>query len=431
MKIAFILGRFPVLSEAFILNQITGLIDRGHQVEIYALEGRSEETKIHPDIERYQLLDRAYYVPQMPEIYFLRFLKATWLLLTNFPKDPLTCLKALNIFKYGKEAASLRLLYAVTPFLGNHQEYDIIHSQFGIYALTGMRVRDIGVIKGKLISSFRGFDISWYIKEKGENVYDELFKVANFFLTNCQFFRRRAIQIGCDEKKIIVHGSGINCHRFSFKTRHPSPDGIIRIATTGRLIEKKGIEYAIRAVAKIAKKYPNIEYNIIGDGYLMEYFQQLIKDLEVTDKIKLIGWKNQQEIVKILDKCHVFIAPSVTAEDGNQDAPVNTLKEAMAMGIPVISTLHGGIPELVQDGISGFLVPERDADAIAEKITYLIEHPEIWPDMGKAGRAYVEQHYDMNKLNNELVEVYQQVINTGKFVQPIENQQKSLVSFAS
>ncbi len=431
MRIAFILGRFPVLSEAFILNQITGLIDRGHQVEIYALEGRSEETKIHPDIEKYRLLDRVYYAPKTPESYLPRILTATKLFLTNFFKDPLTCLKALNVFKYGKEAASLRLLYAISPFLGNHQEYDIIHSQFGIYALTGMLARDIGVIKGKLISSFRGFDISWYIKEKGENVYDELFKVANFFLTNCQFFRRRAIQLGCDEKKIIVHGSGINCHRFTFKTRHPSPDGIIRIATTGRLIEKKGIEYGIRAVAKIAKINPNIEYKIIGDGYLMEYFQQLIEELEITDKVKLLGWKNQQEIAQILDECHVFIAPSVTAEDGNQDAPVNTLKEAMAMGIPVIGTFHGGIPELIQDGISGFLVPERDADAIAEKVTYLMEHPEIWPDMGKAGRAYVEQHYDMNKLNDELVEIYRQVINTGKFVQPLENQPKPVVSFAN
>jgi colanic acid/amylovoran biosynthesis glycosyltransferase len=90
---------------------------------------------------------------------------------------------------------------------------------------------------------------------------------------------------------------------------------------------------------------------------------------------------------------------------------VNTLKEAMAMGLPVISTLHGGIPELVKDGISGFLVPERDVDAIAQRLIYLIEHPEIWPQMGKAGRAYVETHYNLNDLNDELVRIYQRVSN--------------------
>ncbi len=106
----------------------------------------------------------------------------------------------------------------------------------------------------------------------------------------------------------------------------------------------------------------------------------------------------------------------MTAQDGNQDAPVNTLKEAMAMGLPVIGTLHGGIPELVKDGVSGFLVPERDADAIANKLSYLIEHPEIWPLMGKAGRTYVESRYDINRLNDELVQIYRQVLMTNNNV---------------
>ncbi|MGI8501405.1 MAG: glycosyltransferase, partial [Hassallia sp.] len=87
------------------------------------------------------------------------------------------------------------------------------------------------------------------------------------------------------------------------------------------------------------------------------------------------------------------------------------LKEAMAMGLPVIGTLHGGIPELIKDNISGFLVPERDADTILEKVSYFIKHPEVWQQMGSSGRAYVENHYDMNHLNDELVEIYRQVDN--------------------
>jgi colanic acid/amylovoran biosynthesis glycosyltransferase len=405
------------LSEAFILNQITGLIDRGHQVDIYALEGYELEEKVHPDVEKYHLLDRSYYALKVPHNYVLRTLQAMWLLATNLWKNPLVCLQAINVFKYGKKAASLRLLYTTLLFLESPQ-YDIIHCQFGIYALEAMLARDVGALKGKLISSFRGYDISWYIQEKGDRVYDELFKKADFFLTNCDFFKRRILKLGCTPNKVLVHRSGINCHRFAFNTRHPSDDGVFRITTTGRLIEKKGIEYAIRAVAKIAENYPNIEYNIIGDGNLKEHFQQIITELKIQDKVNLLGWKNQREIIEILDKSHIFVAPSVTAADGNQDAPVNTLKEAMAMGLPVIGTLHGGIPELIEDGVSGFLVPERDADAIAEKLIYLIEHSEQWPQMGKSGRAYVEQHYETNKLNDELVEVYQQLVNTGKFQEP-------------
>ncbi|MDH6086980.1 glycosyltransferase [Umezakia ovalisporum] len=408
MKIAFIVGEFPVVSETFILNQITGLIERGHQVDIYA-NPPNDTYKFHPDVEKYDLLSHTYYSPKLPQNYLLRLLKAIGLILKNFKKAPMVVLRSLNIFKYARRAASLRLLYSVIQLL-DAQPYDIIHCQFGILGLEGMILRDIGAIKGKLITTFRGYDISWFVKKHGEHIYDSLFAEGDFFMANCEYFRKRAIQLGCNPQKLVVHGSGIDSSLFPFKIRQPQASRKIRIATTGRLIEKKGIEYAIRAVAKVAKFHPNIEYNIIGDGLLKRELQKLIDSLKISDKVQLLGWKNQPEIVDILDKSDIFIAPSITAKDGNQDAPVNTLKEAMIMGLPVIATLHGGIPELVKDGVSGFLVPERDSNAIASKLNYLIAHPEIWSTMGQAGRVYVESHYDLNKLNDRLVEIYQQVM---------------------
>lgn len=408
MKIAFMVWQFPVLSETFILNQITGLIARGHEVDIYA-HVPGDTSKVHPDVEKYKLLDRTYYVPQIPDNLVWRLLKGIGLLYANYKKDPLVLLRSLNIFKYGLRAASLWLVYAMTPLLGK-EPYDIIHGQFGTDGLNGMFLRDIGAIKGKLITTFRGFDISTYVQQQGDRIYDQLFAKGDFFLTNCKFFKSRLLKLGCDQKKVVVHYSGIDCSRFVFTPRHPQPDGGVRIAMTGRLVEKKGIEYTIRAVAGLAKVYP-LEYNIIGEGPLREDLQQLIHDLDVSTTVKLLGQKNQQELIEILNNSHIFIAASVTARDGNQDAPINVLKEAMAMGLPVVSTHHGGIPELVEDGISGFLVPERDADALADKLSYLIEHPEIWPQMGRAGRAYVEKYFDMHKLNDELVEIYQQLLS--------------------
>lgn len=414
MKIAFIVGRFPVLSEAFILNQIAGLIDRGHQVDIYALEGYSGETKVHPIVDKYNLLERSHYVPTVPDNFALRCYKALGLLLTKGWKNPLAVLKSLNILQYGKQAASLRLFYSASAFLES-QQYDIIHCQFGIYAMQGkypedagvLAIRSLGLLRGKLIVAFRGWDISWYVREKGDLVYDKLFATADFFVTNCNFFRDRAIKIGCNPDKIVVLGSGIDCAKFTFKPRYFPDDGAIGIVTTGRLIEKKGIEYGIRGVASLLQQYPNLEYNIIGDGHLREELQQLISELGIADKVKLLGWRQQQEIITILDRSHLFIAPCVTAKDGNQDAPVNTLKEAMAMGLPVIATYHGGIPELVEDGVSGCLVAERDSDAIAQKLQYLLRNPQLWLTMGQNGRNFVEQHYDIEGLNDRLVAIYE------------------------
>lgn len=248
------------------------------------------------------------------------------------------------------------------------------------------------------------------MEKQGQTIYTELFGTGDFFLANCDFFRQRVVKLGCDPNKIVVHRSGLDCSKFIFIPRYPQPDGQVRIATTGRLVEKKGIEYAIRAIAKQAKVYPKLEYNIIGDGPLRETLQQLIQHLNVSHIVKLLGWKHEQEIIEILNQSHIFIAPSVTAQDGNQDAPINVLKEAMATGLPVISTYHGGIPELVEDGVSGFLVPERDVDTLAERLDYLIKHSENWAEMGCAGRAFVETHYDLHKLNDRLVEIYQHML---------------------
>jgi colanic acid/amylovoran biosynthesis glycosyltransferase len=413
MSIAFIVWKFPSLSETFILNQITGLIDREQKVDIFALNGRPPGySKIHPDVESYRLLDRTFYAPELPKNYLVRLLKGVGLVLANFFKDPLLLLRSLNVFQYGKHAASLRVLYATIPLLGKGS-YDIIHCQYGTIGLYGLLLRRIGVLKGKLVTSFRGYDISQELKKHGEKIYDELFAGGDFFFTNCEYFKRRLVSLGCDEKKVAVHASGIDCDRFFFASDRRRPDRPIRVVTTGRLVEKKGIEYGIRAIAKLAKVYPNIEYHIIGNGPLREELQQLIRDLAVNGNVALLGEKNQSDIIDILENSHIFIGPSITAGDGDEDAPLNTLKEAMAMGLPVIGTQHGGIPELIQDGVSGYLVRERDAEAIAAKLAFLIEHPQVAAQMGRAGRERIEEHYNLTKLNDHLVEIYRRLLVNG------------------
>ena len=187
-------------------------------------------------------------------------------------------------------------------------------------------------------------------------------------------------------------------------------DGLVRILGVGRLVEKKGFEFAIRAVARLIKARGNISFEIIGDGPLRDELQQLISDLGVEKSIRLVGPRNSPEIVDKLRRSDLFVATSVTSQRGNQDAPVNTLKEAMAVGLPVLATVHGGIPELVEDGVCGFLVPERNVEALADRLTYLIDHPDLWPDFGLAGRRRVEKMYDINSLTDDLVETYERLL---------------------
>lgn len=408
MRIAFLVGQFPTLSETFVLNQITGLIERGHEVDIYA-QKQGDIAKIHPDVAKYDLLSRTYHQPKMPKNHILRLVKGGQLLFTYWHKNPLALLRSLNIFKYGKQAASLKLLYAAIPML-RQQPYDIVHCHFGSIGLKGMWLQDIGVLQGKLLVVFHAIDITWDIQRLGERIYDRLFEKGDLFLPISKLWQHRLIELGCDESKIIVHRMGIDCSKFSFTPRKLPDDGRVRILTIARLVEKKGVEYGIRAIAKLCQIKPEIEYNIVGNGPLQKNLQQLIEKLNVKDNVRLIGWKQHEEIVEILDRTSILLAPSITSEEGDREGIPVSIMEAMAMGLPIVSTQHSGIPELVEDGISGFLVPEKDVEALAEKLTYLIEHPHLWPQMGQAGRAYVEEHYDINKLNNKLVEIYQKLL---------------------
>ncbi|MBE9061418.1 glycosyltransferase [cf. Phormidesmis sp. LEGE 11477] len=406
LRIAFVVGQFPMLSETFVMNQATGLLARGHEVDIYT-EQLCDTSSVHPDVTRYNLLERTYVLPSVPENYLARLIKGIGLVAKDMYRYPRQTLRSLNLVRYGMRVASLRMLFANLPRT-NPVPYDIIHAQFGTLGFRGRLLRDLNA-GSRLIVMFRGSDISQWVKSQGEHVYDSLFRQADYFLTNCDFFRQKLLALGCPPDRLKVHYSGLDCSKFQLVLRRLEGADKIRIAATGRLVEKKGFEYCIRAVAQVAQQYPGIIFDIMGDGPLRPALAELIDSLQMTEVIHLRGWQNEDEIIDTLGRAHLFVAPSVTASNGNQDAPINVLKEAMALGLPVVSTYHGGIPELVEDGVSGLLVPERDADAIAQALTTLIEHPERWPEMGQAGRAYVEAHYSLDALNDRLVTLYQRL----------------------
>jgi len=409
MRIAFLVAHFPRLSETFILNQVTGLIDRGHKVDIFA-QYIEDWTKVHPDVESYCLQKCTYQLPDIPQNYSARILKGIWFFLLIFSKAPNLLLRSFNVLKYGEQAFNLWLLYSATVLIDKVRTYDIIHCQFGTLGYQGLAFKRLLSPTPKLLLMFRGFDISCYVKQGGAQLYQKLFNEADYCLTNCEFFRQRIIDLGCQPEKVSIHFSGLDVNKFQFGSRYLKPGETVHIASTGRLVEKKGFEYAIKAVALQHKQTPNLQYVIIGDGPLKEELKKLIDELDAGSFIHLVGWRNEAEIIEILNECHIFLAPSITASDGNQDAPINVLKEAMALGLPVISTHHGGIPELVEDEVSGFLVPERNVEALVQKLNYLITHTEQGCKMGKAGRDFVERYFNLNHLNNQLVSRYETLV---------------------
>ena len=414
MKVAFFLNVFPVLSQTFILNQITGIIDRGFDVDLFA--GTIEEsTTKHEEVDQYRLMDRVRYprsfrnhVP--PAGIAAKFAKAPLVLAKNLrQKGPL--LKALNLMSFGPGAALLKPFYTTAEFLDlGLDKYDIVHAHFGPRGVQCALLKKVGLIKGKLLTTFYGYDVTRFPITRGQNVYRLLFQEADAVLCLSRVMRDQLIGLGCPEEKVVIHHLGVDTRRVAFLPRQKRSDGSIRFFTASRLVEKKGLEYAIRAVAQVADKFPGLEYKIVGDGPLKGDLQDLVRELRAEKAVQLLGWKTQNEVIELLAKADILLAPSVTAKDGDEEGTPRALIEALAQGIPVVSTFHSGIPEVVEDGVSGLLVPERDVGALVKKIDYLIAHPEIWPEMGKAGRTHVERNYDIEYLNDELVGLYGQLL---------------------
>lgn len=351
LNILVVVELFPRFTQTFILSHITNLIDRGHNVYIFAnKKGNTSDSR--DIVSKYNLIERTHY-QQIPDL----------------------------------------------------NRFDIILCQFGNLGLQFAKLKLKQNFKAKIVTCFRGYDLSGEIK-KNPHIYDSLFEIGDLFLPVCSYFKDRLVALGCPSEKVIVHYSDIDCSKFYFRSRSLGTFDKIRIITIARLVNQKGLEYAIRTVAKIYKQYSNITYRIVGDGRLKEQLKTLIRTLKAERYIKLLGSLDHNQIIEILNKAHLFILPSVTSTSGCQEGMPVALQEAMAMGLPVIGTYHSGISELIADGKNGFLVKERDVNGLTEKIKYLIRHPEIWNKIGKAGRKEIEDKYETKKLNNKLVEIF-------------------------
>jgi colanic acid/amylovoran biosynthesis glycosyltransferase len=409
MKIAYFVLQFPALSETFVLNQITGLIDLGHSVDIYALR-RTRDKYLHPDIIKYQLLDRTKYF-EMPKKRFLRIISGFKIAKRMLMTRPRLAFNSINPFINGYQAISLKLLHLAACF---DKPYDIMHCHFGPVGRIGSLLKDIEAPIKKYLTSFHAADLTVYLRKNDRNSYQQLFKNCDLILPISYRWKDKLIELGCDKQKIKVHRMGVNCKLFNYKKRGFPKDGAIKLISVARLVEKKGIEYGIRAISNLIKENKKLEYNIVGDGPLKTNLYELIKKMNIKDNVRLLGKKTQNEVRNLLDQSHILLAPSVTAENGDQEGIPVALMEAMAMGLPVISTQHSGIPELIENGVSGLLVPERDVEALTEALRFSLNNPSICEKYSGKARSRIEQEYDIDKLNIELEALFSELLSNSQ-----------------
>jgi len=280
-------------------------------------------------------------------------------------------------------------------------------------------VRWLSFVKKKrlpLLTTFYGLDVSKLGRiPKWRKQYCRLFDYGTIFLAEGSYLKKQLVELGCPAEKVKIQHLGVpaNITAKNYRMGSGSPKIVILQVSTFR--EKKGIEYSLKAISKVVSEYQDIEFRLIGSGDTPDADRaivSIIDSLGIKGCVTLLGIKSHSETIEEMLNADVFLHPSVTASDGDNEggAPVSVI-EASAVGLPVVSTFHADIPEVVLNNKTGYLVGERDSDELARKLLALIKSPADRVALGTEGRKHILSEYNLAAQIEKLEETYRHLMN--------------------
>ena len=271
------------------------------------------------------------------------------------------------------------------------------------------------------VVSFHGMDIQPRPQQEG---YDDQMR-ALLATVPLVLARSRSLFVelerwGCAPEKLRLNRAGIPLGDFRFVQRPLPADGSWRFVQACRLIPKKGLLTALRAFAKLRREFPQAKFAIAGDGPQREQLEQFATELGVRDAVEFRGFLSQSDLAALYAQSHVFVHPSERTSDQNQEGVPNSMLEAMASGLPVLATMHGGIPEVVTDERNGLLVPEQDADALHQAMKQITSDQALCQLFGEAASRAVREEFEQARAIERLETIYDEAreLTTGRDARP-------------
>ena len=312
-------------------------------------------------------------------------------------RAPLTC--SASELRQIEEILGARKAKALHIYFGNS----------GMHLLPLLRSESRRV---PVIVSFHGADAGVDMdKPAFRGAMEEVLERADAILARSDSLAVELKRLGCDPGKITIQRTGIPLDEWPRVDRKVPGNLAWRIVQSGRLIPKKGHDLTLRAFARLRDVFPQARLVFLGSGPLRADLESLADDLGVGSATTFAGFVDQDRVRSEYDWAHLFVHPSRVAADGNQEGVPNAMLEAMATGLPVVATKHGGIPEAIEDGESGSLVDEGDWESLADRMISLLDEEATWRAMGDAAREAVVEKFEQTRQIAVLENVYRNLIN--------------------
>jgi len=392
MKIAYITEGFPQRNQPFILSKVTELLNRGHEVTVFTRFIRDMDA--HPDIMA-NLKGRMKIV-KLPVPDRVR------------PKDTLRGL-ARSLTRPDRMLQCARRSVAAKdrfpPFLTWNKSlpflkggFDLVHAHFGQLGRDYMEVAS--ALNTPMIVSFRGTDASVELEEDPPS-FKKVFELADWYITCSEYIKGILVRHGAPSQRVSILPEEIDTSYFRFLDRGDRKGKAPRIISVGRFHWVKGFNYALDAMAALKDRGLDFRYTLVGGGDRASELEMSVREQGLEERVEILGTVDREKVRELLYDSDIFLLSSLT-----ENLNVAVL-EAQATGLPVVATEVGGVPEQVSEGDTGLLVPSRAPYEMADKLQYLIEHPDQRAEMGRKGREQVEQKFSMEVLFPRLLEVYE------------------------
>lgn len=314
-------------------------------------------------------------------------------------------------------AAGLRPYLSHLPSWVDRLQAPILHSHFGH---TGWVDRNVARRRRmRHVVTFYGYDLSGLprAEPRWRGRYRDLFRSVDLVLCEGSHMAATLAELGCPRERLRVQHIGIDTRRFTFRPRQRAEDEALRVLIAASFTEKKGIPCALEALARIDGSVP-LEVTLIGDSSggarndaEKARILRLIETLGFSQKIRWLGYQPHAVFLREAYDHHIYLAPSRVASDGDSEggAPIGLIEMA-ATGMPVVSTRHCDIPEVIEDGVGGLLADEGDVHGLVVHLRELISRPDRWIRLASAARARIEEHYDLRRQSAGLAEIYRSLL---------------------